>query len=569
MIIAFPSDYLESYCIMKKGLRLFDSLRKDKGLKEMKEKIDISFQKILNKDESFVSEEDIQYVENLFQRMQLQMVNYPTVARKLSQMSLEVCNVVQLTMKIQNKPSQSSGGLQLLFHDFYKLLKEYLQPSFYLNLMNTSKACFAELKKLTVNYSLNSELTEEFFKNIEFRNRVLQRVSRLDCQVRFTTDSNFSHNASNGFRIKSSDCSLISFDHLPKIEDYFSLYSIDYLWSHGSLPKGVSSFIGVLEISLMRVDTPIDCVPMKHCKSLMFSFCEGLTDVSALHSVYDLRIAGCPRVEDISALVDNNVLMIGGCTGIKKYSTFRNVKNLCLSTPNIPSLHDLELIPCPSVNLGSYEYQTGWKIPNPKRKIIKFRTCHTFTTSSTINFLSSVYSVSFFCCNGLADISCLNRVPYILLYSCPALTSLEGLGPEFNRRIIVQDCHNIISFLPLDGCEEVEISNCLIRDISELSHVKSLTISYCKIPFEVPFLGKVSSLSLVGSDSLTNVNGLENVPILKIKNCPNVTNFDLLQNNNRITLDSSLLKVTDFSFFSERYLREVGKTSITFLRTLM
>jgi hypothetical protein len=269
---------------------------------------------------------------------------------------------------------------------------------------------------------------------------------------------------------------------------------------------------------------------------LFITECSGVTDVAPLHNIFDLRLSECFKVEDLSPLINNTYLSIDGCTGVKKTSTFQNVRYLTLRAPNIPQIHELEEIPCPFITLYGYT-STGWNISNPRRKSLTFVQNSTFSASLTISFLSSLFSVTFNRCNSLADISCLSQVPYIRLCSCPALQSLQGLNPKLLKRIVIQNCDRIVSFIEIDGCEEVEIHRCpKFKDPSQLQNVKKLTIICCPIPPEVPYLGNISSLKIVEC-RLRSVTGLSNVPIIEIKDCRTIKDLHLLQNNQKITFD--------------------------------
>lgn len=84
-----------------------------------------------------------------------------------------------------------------------------------------------------------------------------------------------------------------------------------------------------------------------------------------------------------------------------------------------------------------------------------------------------------------------------------------------------------IPFLPM--LQDLELGNCVkVQDISSLSHLKRLQLSYAY--------------------ELTDITPLQNVPHLSFKNCPNIRNFSILSNKTQEYLCIERSSISDVSF---------------------
>lgn len=123
----------------------------------------------------------------------------------------------------------------------------------------------------------------------------------------------------------------------------------------------------------------------------------------------------------------------------------------------------------------------------------------------------------------------LGNVRRLMLYALSGLTSLAGLGGNYNgtngencgnQYVKISLCENVTDFSPLKHVKEVDISYCKgFTNGFDVDHVYTLTITSCNNIVEVSMLHQVQRLKFIECDHIFSLEGLENVPEVRFERC--------------------------------------------------
>jgi hypothetical protein len=107
-------------------------------------------------------------------------------------------------------------------------------------------------------------------------------------------------------------------------------------------------------------------------------------------------------------------------------------------------------------------------------------------------------------CNTISDLSFLKTVKVLFLGSCPSLQNYNSLG----------------------SCEDIYVSQCTISDISNLTHVKRLSMQSCNyLSNDIPLMQNHFLSFNNCKITLSNPSNLGNVYKLDLQNCVNIQDF--------------------------------------------
>jgi hypothetical protein len=131
---------------------------------------------------------------------------------------------------------------------------------------------------------------------------------------------------------------------------------------------------------------------------------------------------------------------------------------------------------------------------------ICFQSCPRITDVSS---LANVYDLELSYCDGITDVSCLGKVSILNLRSCYNISDVSALGS--------------VHSLNLHDCRRV-------KDVSSLTNVYELDLGYFQGTSLVG-LENVVKLYLKYSFAVSDITMLKNVRVLRVDECPLITNF--------------------------------------------
>jgi hypothetical protein len=176
----------------------------------------------------------------------------------------------------------------------------------------------------------------------------------------------------------------------------------------------------------------------------------------------------------------------------------------------------------------------------------------------------SVYGVEVHCWIPLSHrLTCFNSLPYVAIHRA----QLKKLFPLENAKVVslVTSCAGTTDYSGLSHCEEVNLSGasdlknllclskvkklCLsytdVSDVSCLSGVRYLDLSFCSNVIDVSMLGNCHTLLLGFCSEITDISALGNVVILNI--------YGLRRLQHGLPYDNKVKKLRCCPFYREKF----------------
>jgi hypothetical protein len=459
-------------------------------------------------------------------------------------------------------------GFNSLPLEIFETIKDYLLVDKFLpkdepylmiewkNLMNSSKSVFAEVKRNTIYFSLNSNASNEFLDdNLHFYQRVLSLVRHPRHQISLKLMNPFgssytypstserlsllSERFSNihklfvdylpsssirrkfpfdiflNQQIKINPIPMIIFSHYEELlqKDLENIFSNQVVETEVTSPStsSVASASSSLPLSMMLTQVKpgrddyqsnsfltirslrLSCFSSLHYLSLLN--CLFVSDVSSLGSIYDLNLSGCRNIQDVSSLVNVYRLNLSNCFKVIDISSFQKSTRM----------YDLNITNC--INIDNISYLSNIPILT-MIGLTKEITKTIFTIDNTISKL--IVSDA----KILSSYFGFNR--YLHYYQMPIPLSSSTTAPLISNRpgLVTKAMERPTVFGSLQsillGYHYLTLENFIFEPIDSLSqhqNVKKLILLNCKkVHFYDPLVSlqqlilencEISSLSTV------------------------------------------------------------------------
>jgi hypothetical protein len=185
--------------------------------------------------------------------------------------------------------------------------------------------------------------------------------------------------------------------------------------------------------------------------------------------------------------------------------------------------------------------------------------------------LSNLQDLELIYCTEVTDVSCLSSLCKLTIISCPHLSDVSALGNIHWLKIYM--CNNVQDITALNNNYYLSLKNngqlmgnatnlwkavyvdvdffILLHSVNEMdllhSRTKFLSLHYCNTSDnDLLILSKnLHTLSLSQCKSITHLDGLLRVPVIKMFNLPNLVSIAGLGENKSVTL-GNCSKITDF-----------------------
>lgn len=210
-----------------------------------------------------------------------------------------------------------------------------------------------------------------------------------------------------------------------------------------------------------------------NCIDLSFS---DINSVSMLGNVTHLLLCDCPKLVYASSLTNLHTLDLSSCRQVHNESI--------LSLGNISYL---DLSGCEKISdvscLGG-------------NRTLKLRGCKLI---SDVSMLGRVYELDLDGCVAVRDVSALGKVHRLSIARC-TVTDISALGQVHTldiselkvesvafltgvKKLKAVKCSSLKGFLGLEEVEELDMTGCLVHDVTPLSKVHTLTLGYLRRPY--------------------------------------------------------------------------------------
>jgi hypothetical protein len=193
-----------------------------------------------------------------------------------------------------------------------------------------------------------------------------------------------------------------------------------------------------------------------------------------------------------------------------------------------------------------------------------------FRALMDLRALSSIRELSFFSCGSVSDVACLKNVHDLSFRDCPNLKDISSLGnvyslelkrcPEItdisalvnNSFLTIIECRNIVDvsilrhslhlrtdLLRKENCngqfsriQSLELSACNYTEIPVSITLQSITFTSCSISLieNFQFLQHLEKVVFSSCPDLTSLEGLDNVPSIRIFNCNKLNSLNGISN---------------------------------------
>lgn len=455
---------------------------------------------------------------------------------------------------VSNTTVSRRSYLTELADDLIEVVQTFLTNDDYHYLMNTSKEYFDEIKKRTIYFSLHFETSLQYIRNTEgFQDLVLSKVVNGWKQIGVTLVG-FSHEItlsvpihkyvnlsdhpgifSNVKHIKNLlglkvtlplseeiGGSSNDLDHLEALEislrgavtDISLLQNIknltvEYCWNVKSFNMFNADRQKTLKLIGCRKLTNVTNFRRIHCLSL--HDCRNLKDISSLHGIHNLSVSACPQVKDISGLGDHKCLTISFCHyNLNGYDSLLHIPCVTLDR-------------CDISNLSVLRYA----------KKVTLKGCGELVDVSPI---ANARMVTVGSCLLTVDLSPLRHVPEL------SYTFLSPPNPSLGSIMTQAQLKNHTLMLTSNNYDS-------LHDYSFLKNVRHLTFSgyFLNKHLEelAPHVTNLRSISFIGCP-IFHLNGLGEIPILRVDRCQGVADVSALGRNHSVFLrECSELRVVD------------------------
>jgi hypothetical protein len=478
----------------------------------------------------------------------------------------------------------------------YQIIQEFLSQFEYWTFMNCAKDFFVDVKKETIYFIIKGKETENLFKNPYLQYVLMEKVKRPTKQLSIEVShvphirSNFQIPQAHHLTIsKSKIHSVRVFQGVPKlsllsecpflhecdglmniqelcISGFGKLIDIRQLStlrkceiSHCTVLEDVSPLAKVPEVEISSCSNLIEVNVLKNVRKLIFHDCRGITDVSQLGNVDDLSLHNLSNLKDITQLKNNRKISIRHSSRIVDFGSLSRAKHVEIGYCG--GYVDPSLFGEAEELLLSGAIQSSSKVrlsPDLRKVVLSFG-----YASASPAFLQSfqplqhLHEVRLEHCGVELEMNYFSKVTVLSFEDCLSLTTLDGLSwdPERERRgtysISVNNCPKCIGFRHPVLIPKLVVKNCRLleekENLGSLRMVQQLTLNSMKISSLLPLATVQSSLCLI-SCNIGSVVGVENIPHLIIEKCVSLTDLHLLNNNETITLKTSIFDPNQYAY---------------------
>jgi hypothetical protein len=267
-------------------------------------------------------------------------------------------------------------------------------------------------------------------------------------------------------------------------------------------------------------------------RSLTLINCPNLYDLNEMKKIETLVIDNCPSLlllsccEEISSIIHHSSLRVSNHYHGQRTVIDKEQKKI---NPLFPNLQRISIIHSKIPSVRNFQHCTS----------VKLVSCSNIDDVSCLQFVEKIHLET---CLNITNVSTLGRVSTLILINCPNIISLQGLGQKnYQKRIKIADCYQITDFKPLKMIQMIEIVRCSqLVDVSVFEEVEVLLLQSCENILHLERLGERNKnlmvLKLFNCVNISSIRGLYRIPLIEIKNCPNLIDF-----TTRVTGKAALL----------------------------
>lgn len=344
----------------------------------------------------------------------------------------------------------------------------------------------------------------------------------------------------------------LKIDHLMDVEDVRNLSHLDKLEVMESLGNiDMTPLKDIPNLSLYNCEMIENFSIFHHTrqKSLVLTYCPHLLSVESFQMIHHLELRECDNLVDVTPLYGIHSLTLDQCGKVKDISGLGGHHRLSILSCSVDMIGYESLLHIPHVSLG----------PN---NIVD------------VSVLRFARSVSLVCCNKVTDVSPLANVKEVELIWCPFIQDMRSLMNVDTLKILTRDGHlmkheefrnhklilggsrfegNFSAFQPtvkeltlqssvlftsfltieehnlsfyFKDLQSLTLNSLGIKSVNGLGDIPHLHLKDCNCLIDITALGRNRSVKIVECHHLKDVRSLVTVPIVLIKLCNKIIDYD-------------------------------------------
>lgn len=468
----------------------------------------------------------------------------------------------------------------LLVHlpvEIFRFIQSYINKIDHFYFLNSSKEYFHQLKRESLYFSLNIHYSNEYMNNPIFRDLLLSKIENGWKQIslsRNTTIDNF-----------PPDLPV----HRIIFGGFWNQQELITDFHHIEIVKGVT-YTGasiplipqIKELTLMRCGALVDVSNLSHLSKLELIVATELPDITPLKNIPHLTLSNCRKIEDYSMFNGSKqrFLRISDSSLLTNVKSFTGIRQLILHScyqlediSPLKGIYSLTISSCSRVKdisgLGNHHrlaiencsyalrgYDSLYHIPH-----IRLNACNI----SDMKVLQYATSVSLLQCSEITDVTPLKDLKFLVIDFCYRIMDITSLSNIPDLTLVYQEEIPPLNHLKnqklfLEYYNKAFIYPIPVKDnlhyYQYLKNMKELIISYCDDIIQllqegyIEYFQHLSLLTIGNSQVLKHVNGLGDLPNLRILSCPNLSDINGLGGKNHYVELDSCEKIEDVSSLS-------------------
>lgn len=432
----------------------------------------------------------------------------------------------------------------------FRSFSDFVSNDDYRCFMNASKEYFTVVKRQTIYFSLNAEMSSKYLMSDHFQQLLLSKVENGWKQIRVNFPFDIPAVPSNLPLHK-----IVS--KLGSIGDH-RLVGLNVEIVHGVQEvRQVPKIPQIRGLKLYRCKELQDLSNLSHLSSLSIIHGQIVREIKPLENIEELWLEGCPMVKDYSMLNGSKqkTLYLKTCPNLTNVMNFAGIRNLTLSCCDnledvspLRGIYDLSLLECSKVRdirgLGDHYrlrlrflhenllgYESLLHIPH-----VSLACCDI----SDLQVLQYAKTVNLWSCNHFTDVRPLKKAEVVVLERCYGVANLSELGN-------IPELHLTAWDLKKSEATKLKNKSLVLREVQGshfkvLTNIRHLTVYSMKTFTRAMNERKsqnfqhLQSLRIEACEKLTHVNGLGDIPLIKVISCKALTDISGLGRNREVEI---------------------------------
>lgn len=260
-------------------------------------------------------------------------------------------------------------------------------------------------------------------------------------------------------------------------------------------------------------------------RSLVLSWIENITEVTALTAIQQVQLISCHLVTDVSPLATVPSITVEECVSVTDLSPLGGVGQTQVTINSARLTNTSAFGHVHKLNVSNNFNVTCVK-GLASIHTLDISRCPWFTDLSPLGNIHTLYIAN---CDRVTNVSVLTNVHTLDMSWCPKITSVSGLQNTYS--LTLAGCDEVADLSPLVDIPKLNIGRLpKVTDISPVKNAYSLVMYQCNNVTDVSPLRNIHRLDIGGCKAITDISPLKNIHTLDISECQFITDVSMLTN---------------------------------------